>query len=117
MQEVDDICRRLFTGENRDMRIASITFGKLRASVTRQQRNDFIRCIQAIEEHVQEGVACVEAGDQRFRLHVQCMLYLLISKAESAADDLKALLLKKMEETEAGKITGRSSSWHSAYVR
>lgn len=56
------------------MRIASITFGKLRESVTVVQRQAFSAALRTIEENVTEGAACLEAGDQRFRHHVQCML-------------------------------------------
>jgi hypothetical protein len=90
VQEMNELLNRLFTGENRDMRIASVTFGQLRASVSRAQCNAFRAELNSISQHVQEGVTCVEVGDQRFRHHVQCMLYTLISSAEAAADDLKS---------------------------
>jgi hypothetical protein len=109
-QELNDLLNRLFTGENRDLRIASLTLGQLRASVSRAQRNAFRAALDSISEHVQEGVACVEAGDQRFRHHVQCMLYIRISKAETAADDLKSYMLQKMEESEAGTCLHTSLS-------
>jgi hypothetical protein len=104
VQEQAQLFERLFAGEDRDLRIASITFGVLRGSVTIQQRNAFRDALHAMDEHIQEGVACVEEGDQRFRQHVQCMLYIRISRAETAADDLKTFLLSKMQESETGRV-------------
>jgi hypothetical protein len=100
-QEQEQLFERLFAGEDLDLRIASIAFGVLRGSVTMRQRNAFNAALNTLVEHVQEGVACVEEGDQRFRHHVQCMLYIRISRA---ADDLKAYLLSKMHESEAGRV-------------
>ena len=54
----------LFTGDNRELRIASFTFGVLRGSVTSAQKAAFREAMEDIQEHVQEGAACVEAGDQ-----------------------------------------------------
>jgi hypothetical protein len=68
------------------------------------QKNAFRAAIETFEEHIQEGAAVQEAGDQNFRLHIQCMLYVLISRADSAADDLKSYLLKKMNESEVGNV-------------
>jgi hypothetical protein len=104
VQELEALIARLFTGENRDLRIASITFGVLRGSVTNAQKTAFRIALESLQEHIEEAAACVEAGDQNFRLHVQCMLYLRISRAESAADDMKTYLLKKMNESEVGNV-------------
>jgi hypothetical protein len=95
---------RLFTGENRDLRIASITFRVFRGSVTMAQKNAFRAAIETFQEHIQERAAVQDAGDQNFRLHIQCMLYILISRADSAADDLKSYLLKEMNESEVGNV-------------
>jgi uncharacterized coiled-coil protein SlyX len=89
LQELDVLYNGLFTGDRRDMRIASITFGVLRSSVTRAQRTAFCAVLESLNDVVVEGAACLERGDQQFRLHIQCMLYLRMSVAENAEDDLK----------------------------
>ena len=104
MQALDALLRRLCTGENRDLRIASITFGILRGSVTMAQKAAFTAALESIREHIQEGAAAVEAGDQNFPLHVLCMLYLRISREASAADDLKAFVMQKINESEVDKV-------------
>jgi hypothetical protein len=95
VQKLDALLQRLFIGENRDLRIASITFGVLRVRVTMAQKNALRAAIGTFEDHIQEGAAVQEAGDQNFRLHIRCMLHVLISRADSAADDLNSYLLKK----------------------
>lgn len=104
MQELDNLYNRLFTGDARDMRIASITYGVLKAFVTKAQRTAFCTALKSLNDVVVEGAACLEGGDQQFRLHVQCMLHLRISVADNAEDDLKTYLLGKLNENEVGNV-------------
>jgi hypothetical protein len=58
------------------MRIANITFGVLRSSVTRAQRSSFCAVLESLHAGVVEGAACFERGDQQFLLRIQCLLHL-----------------------------------------
>jgi hypothetical protein len=73
-QVLDDLYNGLCTGDARDLRIASIIFGVLRASVTRAQRSAFCAVLDSMNDVIEEGAACLERGDQQFRLHVQLEL-------------------------------------------
>jgi hypothetical protein len=104
LQVLDDLYDGLFTGDARDLRIASLTFGVLRASVSRAQRNVFCSALESLNDVVVEGAACLERGDQQFRLHVQYMLHLRITVADDAEDRLKEYMLKHMNESEVGNV-------------
>jgi hypothetical protein len=63
-QVLDDLYIGLFTCDARDLRIASITFGVLRASVTRAQRNAFCAVLESMNDVIEEGAACLKRGDR-----------------------------------------------------
>jgi hypothetical protein len=52
LQELDVLYNGLFTGDRRNMQIASITFGVLRSSVTRAQRTSFCTVLELLNDVV-----------------------------------------------------------------
>jgi hypothetical protein len=51
--------------------------------------------------HIVEGAACTEAGDQAFRVHLQCMFLMMISSSDDVEDTLKEFLLDALQMNEA----------------
>jgi threonine dehydratase len=81
--------RTLFTGERRLEQIVSITVGKVRGSISRSLRERTVQAFHKLDDHIIEGAACTEAGDQAFRIHLQCMFLMMVSSAPNNEDILK----------------------------
>jgi hypothetical protein len=60
--------------------------------------------LESLNDVVVEGAACLERGDQPFRLHTHCILHLRMSVAENAEDELKQYFVKKLNGTEVGNV-------------
>jgi hypothetical protein len=65
----------------------SIKIWKLHASLSAVLWN----CAREVFEeyfrpHIVEGAACTEAGDQTFRVHLQCMFLMMISSSDDVEE-------------------------------
>jgi hypothetical protein len=85
----------------------SITVGKVRGSISRSLRERTVQAFHKLGDHIPphppaspriiEGAACTEAGDQAFRIHLQCMFLMMVSSAPKNEDILKEWLLEELK--------------------
>ena len=83
---------------------ASITFGKLKGSLTEAQVQAYIEFAKSLEQFSGRAASNLEAGDKRFRVHMQGMFEINISTDPKAKDWLKEYMQGVMKENEAGDI-------------
>jgi hypothetical protein len=56
-----------------------------------------VQAFHKLGDHFIEGAACTEAGDQAFRIHLQCMFLMMVSLAPNNEDILKEWLLEELK--------------------
>jgi hypothetical protein len=89
--------RTLFAGERRLEQIVSITVGKVRGSISRSLRERTVQAFHKLGDHIIEGAACTKAGDQPFRIHLQCMFLMMVSSAPNNEGILKEWVLEELK--------------------
>lgn len=104
MQEKHDLIDKLFRTEHRRIRCLSVTFGKLKGSLTEAQMAVYLECARSIEEFCGRAASNLEAGDKRFRMHMQGMFEINIASAAEAQDWIKEYMQAVMKENEANNI-------------
>lgn len=103
----------MFETDYRRVQCALITFGKMEGLLPENQVQAYLEFAKSLEKHCgsRKFDAHLEAGDQRFRVHMQGMFEINISSDPLAKDWLKEYMQAVMKENKAKSIRIHIHVW------